>query len=125
MNKLVGYLKLRSFISKNIYRNMAVMDTNYGKESLGHKNRINDMEFVDNYKELIEHIKRMENGEKKVVVSMPIESNMDNYKLYDYIKPEDMLMLFEKNDDKTKCTINKKSLKIKRAYYAKRSKESN
>ncbi len=125
MNKLIGYLKLKSFISKNIDKNMAVMDTNYGKESLGHKNRINDMEFVDNYKELIEHIKRMENGEKKVVVSMPIESNMDNYKLYDYIKPEDMLMLFEKNDDKTKCTINKKSLKIKRAYYAKRSKESN
>ncbi len=125
MNKLIGYLKLKSFISKNIDKNMAVMLTNENRECLGHRNRINVMEFINNYKELKEQIINMKDGEKKVFISMPKESNINNYDLYNCIKPEDMHAYFEKNDNKIRCTINKKSLKMKRDYYAKRSKESN
>lgn len=125
MNKLIGYLKIRSAINKNIDKNMALMDTKFSKKCLGNKNKINNMNFFSSYEEFLYLIKNMNDGEKKVFITMPIESNIDNYSLFDYVRPEDMIMYFEKNDGKTKCTINKKSLKLKREYYEKRRKESN
>lgn len=125
MNKLIGYLKIRQMINKNIDRNMALMDTDYSNKCLGHSNSINRLDFFETYCELRQMILQMEEGEKKVFVSMPKESNLDNYSLFSYVRPDDMLMHFEKKDGKTKCTLNKKSLKLKRDYYAKRIKEQN
>ncbi|MBO6195440.1 MAG: hypothetical protein J6O56_03735 [Bacilli bacterium] len=125
MNKLVGYLKLRYIIDKNIDRNMAIMSTDSSKDCLARKNEISDMEFFNDYSEFVNIIKNMKNDERKVFVSMPKESNIDNYMLFNNISSDNMLAYFEKENNKTNCTLNKKSLKLKKEFYEKRSREKN
>ena len=125
MNKLIGYLKIRRMIMMNIGRNMAIMDTNNNPECMANKSEVNEMTFFDTYEEFVELIKSMNDNEKKLFISMAPECSLENYFLFDHVKPKDILMQFEKEKGKTKCTFNKKSMKLKREYYEKRLREEN
>ena len=125
MNKLIGYLKIKRIIMMNIDRNMAIMDTDKSADCMAYNNKVNKLKFFDNYDEFKDIIKNMNDKEKKLFVSMAPECSLENYFLFDHVKPDDMLMHFEKEKGKTKCTFNKKSMKLKREYYEKRRREQN
>ena len=122
MNRLLGLVKLRCLIIKNANRNMSLMDTDKGIDVMsdilydfGHMN------FFDNYEEFQEIIKKMKDDEKKVFLSMPLEQTRENYFMFDYVKPKNMVSYIEKKDGRVKCTFNKK-FGLKRENYAKRNK---
>ena len=123
MNKLIGYLKLKKMIEMNADRNMAIMDTEYDSDCMKYKSRVNKMTFFDTYEEFIGLIKNMKDEEKMLFISMAPECSLENYFLFDHVRPEDILMHFEKEDGKTKCTFNKKSMRLKKEYYEKRIRE--
>lgn len=123
MNKLIGYYKLKMMIEMNIGRNMAIMDTEHNAKSMGFKNEVEKMKFFDSYEEFEDIIRNMKDNEKKIFISMAPECSLENYFLFDYVKPDDILMHFEKENGKTKCTFNKKSMKLKRDYYIKKCRE--
>lgn len=123
MNKLIGYLKIKKMIEMNIGRNMALMDTNHNANVMGFKNEVEKMTFFDSYEEFISLIKNMKDEDKKIFISMAPECSLENYFLFDHVKPNDVLMHFEKENGKTKCTFNNKSMKLKKEYYKRRMKE--
>ena len=119
MNKIMGLVKLRLLIMKNKHRNMSLMTTD---KKIGSINRdlvdFGHMDFFDNYEELQQLIKNLNNNEKRVILSMPLESSRENYFYFDYIKKDDMLGYIEKRHNRVKCTLKKE---LKRNDYEKRS----
>lgn len=121
LRMLNGYLTIRLAYEIKYNKKFGLMDTTEDKECLGHRNEINDISFAYSFEHLREQILEMQNDEKKILVAMPVECTDRNYKLYKYIDPEDMYLFLEKKDDKTKGTINKKSIRLLIDKYEKRN----
>lgn len=120
MNKLLGLVKLRYLILINSKRNMSLMDTEQSLDIMNKKcYDFGHMDYFDNFDEFKKMIKNMNDNEKKVFLSMPLEQTRENYFTFDYIKPTDMVSYIEKSNGKVKCTFNKK-YGLKKGNYEKR-----
>lgn len=113
MNKLYGYIKLKALIELKKKRNNFLMDTEEDVSILKRKTDVGKMDFFDSYEEFADLVRNMENGDRKIFVSLVKESNLQNYFMFEYIKPKDNILYLEKDNDKVKCTFNKELKKVR------------